>query len=202
MKKCWRIITAGLFLVLTMGFTAHADTYDPFKENAKHTQVFESNAGDIYWEYSPEYTSARSSDPDVVSVLEGSYYGVRIKKSGKATVTVKYVLDGKSKTAKIKYKVKKFKNKFSKFKVGSENLISDIKKGSTCYISPCSGKVKFKVKKGYELQSADVFTSGYLGGESFPLKNGKKAKLKSGYLVYLSLTDSKGNGFDQMIYVK
>ena len=120
-------------------------------------------------------------------------------KPGKAKITVKYKVKGKTKTVSATFKVKKYPNPLLSVKVNGKKL--DIKTYKFYYdfykYKATNTKIQVKLAKGWKIADAYRFTEKSKDGSDFNdynVKNGKAFKVKKGYncYVFFNLVNSKG----------
>ncbi len=133
---------------------------------------------ETYTKYSYSKVTAASSNSKVVKIKKLSKTSLRyvFKKSGKATVTLKFYQKGKSKavrTAKITFRCYKYTNPFSKIKLGQKNITTQFNTpktiswsstdypGLTEFKTLKSGKLSITLKKGWKLVSVYYDNSGF-----------------------------------------
>ena len=127
---------------------------------------------------------------------------VKLKKTGKATVTLKlkHLSSGKTITYKKVYTVKKYANPIKTLKIGKKSLASKFK--SATYYGQgkkLSGKLQIKTKNGWKVERIDLL------GKSQVLKNdlksGTKITLKKGYTLEVTLTKKGWRQMNYSIYI-
>ena len=157
------------------------DTIMLYKNQGHWVNVIEGeNKEDNYNFVDAKFISVKSSNSKVLKIenKSSSGFGFVVKKGGKATVTAKVKIKGKTYTLKKKYTVIDDKP-FEYIKYGNKNIYKGKEYVENCLYKPKSGKkISWKLKKGYQLLNA-TYDSGY-PSKLKKCKNGQKLKLKKG----------------------
>lgn len=153
------------------------------------------NLGKIYVnKNSFKLITLKSSNTKVLTVSKitdydgGIAYNVTLKKTGKATVTVKlrHLYSGKTITYKKVYTVKKYVNPFKTLKIGKTSLASGFSGGEIgSQGARLSGKLQIAVKNGWKLSEIQFQPA---TGSSRKVKVGQKVTLTKGSMLYIRLT--------------
>lgn len=132
--------------------------------------------------------TVKSSKKSVIKPASGwkSVY-VNVKKTGKATLTIKVKKKSGTKTYKCKLKVVKYKKPVTKFTLGARNYAGSFSKGTYGMIRNASASAKLSVKaaKGWKVKKIKYTASAYNRASrkytniSKTLKNGKNVSLKT-----------------------
>ena len=187
------MITALTLLFGLQTMTVAADIYIPEEETiVKAPNLISQNITLNGVKKKSDVTKVKSSNKSVVKVEvfdnNGTVYvGLQPKKIGKATVTFKYKLKGKTYSAKVKVKVVKYTNALKSLKIGSTEYASRFNKEDYIFLDKkLSGKLNIKLKSGYTLGGIYLYKRGG-GGLPKTLKNGKKITVKKGYGMNISI---------------
>ncbi len=201
-KKAYRVLQLLLLTLLllpTAGKTAQAKT-------VKRTCVLTEKG--MYLDttqLSKKYkkVKVKSSKSSVVKVSKvwkesasessmggGYFFNTQIKRTGKATVTIKCYKKGKkkpSKTTVIKYTVLPYSNPFASFKIGSADITSEFKTYRDT--SDDEIKVNGRGKPSITLSSGWKFKEAYAGGTDYTsLAALNAAKLYGNEWMYITVT--------------
>lgn len=140
-----------------------------------------------------DMATVKISKPEVVDFIkkkwdsEGdTYYTVRVKKAGKATITFKAKEPNAGDETYVAKKITinsiKYLNVVKTFKIGKKNFKTKFKKeGYYWQKKKISGKLNVKVKKGWKIKG--MWYGNYSTGKEKKVKNGKKITLKKNTYV-------------------
>ena len=174
--------------------------------------VYEGKTDDM------KITSIKSSNAKVIGTKKSgsSVWDVSLipKKAGKCTVTVKYKLDGKAYTDKIKMTVRKFPKELKSLTAGGKTInLKTNKYNCDLYkYSKKTGSVKAKASKGWKITGVlcmlrdnpddmnDISIKTY--NKSYAAK-GKSIKFPNKYntmLISIGMENSKGEWLEYVVY--
>ena len=114
---------------------------------------------------------------------------LKLKKTGKTTVTYKVKENGKTKSYKTKLVVYKYKNPFKTLKVGKVNYKSDFKGCDYSTRESSKGKITVKVKKGWKVKGIYARSA---GSKWKKLKKNATVDIAKKHSVMISLKNKKG----------
>lgn len=218
-EKYWRIsfkyfIVLFMFaLILVPASKANAATINPLENmNKKSVVVFDGipmGQGCDY--FTPEYKesiklSVSSSNKKVATIKAYSFktrdnknfcgYETTFKGYGTTVLTVKAKVGSKIYTKKQTLTYKKYVNPFSGLKIGNINYTQKFnKQKSVAWTKSPSGKLIYKLKKGYKIKSITVSD----GIKSKTIKNGNKLPNKTSY-IWITVVDPSGVQFNMTLY--
>lgn len=203
MKKQILRIVAVLLLLATMTMFVPASAASA-KPELRKFMLWENNEFTIgaeldNWPEGARIISVKSSKPSVVkasfSNASSTYINLKAGKTGKATVTVKYSLNGKKKSISTVYTVKKYPNAITTLKINGKSV--NLKKNKWQYNLKSYNKsnmtVIFKPSSGWKVINS--YFSGAAG--TVQIKSGKSfAVERTDYaLINLLFINKKGEKF-------
>lgn len=122
-KTALRILALAMLLALTVGAlpalaaAARSIIVEPLYAGTGSYRMNIRN-----WSWTEEIVSVKSSNPGVLKVTDADSLEATPRKAGKATITVKYKLGGKSYTIKGKYTVKAYPKPVKSLTVNGERI--------------------------------------------------------------------------------
>lgn len=147
--------------------------------------------------------SAKSSDTKIMkTMIAKNELLVKALKAGKATITVKYKVGGKTTTVKDTLYAEKFPKIFKSLKVAGKTV--DLKKNVGGYTlkkyKKNSAKIDVTVAKGWEINSI----WGYADGKELSISNHKSFKIpkKKNAFVCIEVYNDKGQYIPYEIEIK
>lgn len=203
------ILTFIMCLVWEM--SAQAGT-NPLKSlTSKYGWIISSPVGKGCEYFTPEYNknfkmTVTSSNKKAATVKVYSYrsqsgkyfkgFDIIVKGPGKTNIKVTIEVNGKKYSKTIRRAYYEYENPFSSFKIGGKEYKSKLNKlsadtGIFKWKTP-AGKLRYKLKNGYKINSIWYWTSGYRS--RVDVKNGDKIPKKASLWISYQNKKTKANG--------